>query len=713
MRARGARTLLALLAFSLVPAFGCQSWPQRPVVSKIELSGADDVDTEPLVEGLATAETPLLFGVIPGVLEYSTYDPGVLAKDLERAERFLRARGYYEAKVTATRVVHTDEHHVRVEIEVHQGELVKVRRVDPAGIALLPVEIVGSAVSALRMKPGDAFDEAAFDADKQRLLRVLNDGGFAFAKIQAKGRVDIPRHSADISYGVELGPRSRFGAVTLQGLDEIPEGPVRDTLAIRSGDPYSTSEVEDAQKALVNLGVFSNVEIQEDRSHPESGVVPLTVRVRESKLRTVRLGGGGRFDSVRLSGHLRVGWEDRNFLGGMRRFTVEARPGLTFFPTRLDPPIHAPTKLLPEVRARTELRQPSFLEGRTTGFVSGEYNLFPVLYPLPDGIDPEQEPIIGYHQVVASTGVERAFFGQHLTVIPSYNWQLNLPISYQKELQPGLDQIRVSFPELFTALDFRDDPIRTTRGAYISNELQVAGYVFGGTVDDVRIKPEVRVYTRGALGKNSVFAARATVGFLFPGNYGQTLNPTDAQLADPTYGPENENVVRDQQKLLMRAFYSGGPSSNRGYPYRSVGPHGPIGFLVPSNVNSNDCRLQGRSVEDLPQGCIRPLGGLSLWELSLETRAPISKSWEGVLFVDASDLTTDIGKLRVNVPHISPGFGLRYLTPVGPLRLDVGFRPPYLQHLGQKELDEEDGSPGEPFLGVLPASLFLAIGEAF
>jgi hypothetical protein len=56
---------------------------------------------------------------------------------------------------------------------------------------------------------------------------------------------------------------------------------------------------------------------------------------------------------------------------------------------------------------------------------------------------------------------------------------------------------------------------------------------------------------------------------------------------------------------------------------------------------------------------------------------------------------------------------LRYLTPVGPLRLDVGFRPPYLQHLGQKELDEEDGSPGEPFLGIIPSTLYIAIGEAF
>jgi outer membrane protein insertion porin family/translocation and assembly module TamA len=683
------------------------------VVDEIEIAGADDLDTDALEEGLATAETPLLFGMIPRVLEYRTFDPAVLAKDLERAERWLRARGYYEAKVVAARVVHIDEHYVRVELAVHPGELVRVRRVDPSGIALLPKDVAGPAVSALRMKQGDPFDEGEFEGDKKRLLRVLNDGGFAFAKVKAKGTVDIAKHAADVAYTVELGQRARFGAVTIEGLGEIPEKPVRDTLAIREGDPYSTSDVEDAQKALVNLGVFSSVEITEERGHPETGTVPLKVRVREAKLRTVRLGGGSRFDVMRLSAHLRAGWEDRNFLGGMRRYNVEVRPGVTFFPTRLDFPLKAPTRVLPEVRVHTELRQPSFIEGRTTGFISGEYNVFPVLYPLPEGVPPEDEPIVGYQQVVTATGVDRSFFGQHLLVTPSYNWQANFPFSYQKELQDGLDPIRVSFPELFTALDLRDDPIRTTRGAYISNSFQVAGYLFRGTVNDVRIKPEVRVYTRGALGRNSVFAARATVGFLFPGNYGDTLNTDSAIGQQANDDPEDPDVVRDQQKLLMRAFYSGGPNSNRGYPFRSVGPHGPIGFLVPSNINADDCRLQGRSVDELPQGCIRPRGGLSLWELSLETRAPISKSWEGVLFVDASDLTTDVGRLRVNVPHISPGFGLRYLTPVGPLRLDVGFRPPYLQHLGQKELDEEDGSPGEPFLGIIPSTLYIAIGEAF
>ena len=720
-RLRAPRPLfLFCLIAALLALGGCRSWPGRPVVSTVTVAGADEVDTDPLLEGLATSETPLLFGVIPRVLEYATYDPAVLAKDLERVERFLRARGYYEAKVSAARVVRLDEHHVRVEIDVALGAVVHVRRLNPAGLALLPSELLGPAVSSIKMREGDVFDEDDFSNDKRALLRVLTDGGYAFAKVSAKAQVDIAKHAVDVGYTVELGPRARYGVVLMSGLGEIPEAPVRATLDIRPGQPYSSADLDDGRKALVNLGVFASVEITEDRSHPETATVPITVTLRPSKLRTVRLGGGTRFDVLRLSAHLRTGWEDRNLLGGMRRFSVDMRPGVTFFPTRFpasDSALEAPTRILPEFRLRTELRQPSLLERRTAGFVSAEYSVYPVLYPLPENSEPRSEPILGYNEVKTQVGVERAIFGQHLTITPSYNWQAYFPFSYQAGAARGLEPVRVSFPELLTILDFRDDPIQTTRGVYFSNSLQVAGYVFQGTVSDVRVRPEVRVYTQGALGRRSVFAGRLAFGFLIPHDYAESLDPNSARYAEASVNPEDSDVIRDQQKLLLRAFYSGGANSNRGYPLRGIGPHGPIGFLVPSNLSGSNCSLREPDgsrtpIDDLPSACIRPLGGLTLWELSLETRVPISGAFQGALFVDASDLTREVGKIRFNVPHVSPGFGLRYLTPVGPLRLDFGFRPPYLQALGKRNLSLADGRPGDGIFGI-PMAIDLAIGEAF
>ena len=713
--ARALRPAALACLFAAAPVLGCRAWPSQPVVSAVELEGTRPLDTDPLTEQLATTESSLLLGVFPRVFEYSTYDRAVLTKDLERTERWLRARGYYEAKVRATRVVHTDEHLVRVEIEVALGDPVTVRRLDPSGLALLPIDVAGPAVAAIDLREGDVFDEDRFESDKRNLLRALADGGFAFAKVTGKATVDIAHHAVDVAYTVELGPRSRFGAITISGLGEIPVGPVLDTLDIHAGSPYSAAEVEDAKKALFNLGVFTSVDITEDKSRPETAIVPLAVSVRPSKLRTVRLGGGARFDVLRLSNHLRAGWEDRNFLGGLRRFSVEARPALTYFPTRIpsgQQPLWAPFRVLPEFHLLTSLRQPSLFEARTAGFVSVEYNLFPVLYPIPAGEDPKNEPVLGYHEFTTAIGAERALWSHHLTLTPSYNWQAYFPFSYRGDAASDLEDVRVSYPELVSVLDFRDDPIEPTRGVYLSNSLQVAGYVFQGTVSDVRVRPEIRAYTRGALGKRSVFAARLGFGFLFPGNYGATLNQTTQDGVAAEVNPKDPEVMRDQQKLLLRAFYSGGPNSNRGYPLREVGPHGPIGFQIPSGLNAANCSTVTADLSTLPSGCVRPLGGLTLWELSLETRFPITGDLGGVLFVDASDVTREVTHIRLNVPHISPGFGLRYLTPVGPFRVDVGFRPPYLQQLGQRDLDAEEGRLESGFFGV-PMAIDFAIGEAF
>jgi outer membrane protein assembly factor BamA len=683
------RPLRAVLLLALAQA-SCRPLPREPVVSGVDIRGVSADDRVKLEAGISTAETPRLLGFIPRVLEYTTYDANVLARDLERIERYLRARGYYEAKVIAARVIKSGSHSVRVEIEVNQGLPVRVTRIDP-GIGALPGDVMRAANLARHMAEDDVFDEAAFEDDRRRIERALRDSGYAFALVDAKVTVDVAAHSAHVVYHLDAGPRAVYGPITIVGLREIPEGPVRDNLSLEPGAVYSESELEDAERALVNLGVFTTVDIHPDRSQKASGVVPIQVNVRESALRALRIGGGAHFDVLRLFARLDTGWEHKNFLGGMRDFSIDARPGVTFFPTRIDHLVPW-VRYLPENRVSAQLRQPSFLEGRTTGSLNVQYNVYPLLYRLPEGEAPESEPIIGYHEIKASARVERAFFAHHLEVVPGYNWQANIPIDYQgsRAADLALKTVRVSFPELITTLSFVDDSLRPRLGFSLSNSLQMAGHGLGGTVDDFRIAPEFKFYLPVEKG---VFAGRVSTGFLLPSGYGRRAFNASSDEATQS------DVVADQQKLLFRAFYSGGPNSNRGYPYRTVGPQGPIGFLLPTGV---DCA--GTAADD--SRCIRPLGGLTLWEASLEARIPFaadSPLW-AVVFVDASDLRREVGRIRLNTPHLSPGAGLRYMTPVGPIRLDVGWRVPGLQG---------EGRPGSPLFGFFPGAIHLAIGEAF
>jgi outer membrane protein insertion porin family/translocation and assembly module TamA len=223
----------------------------------------------------------------------------------------------------------------------------------------------------------------------------------------------------------------------------------------------------------------------------------------------------------------------------------------------------------------------------------------------------------------------------------------------------------------------------------------------------VRIRPEARFYL--PLSRSVILAVRSSLGFLFPaddpdsGGYGDTFRAADREAIAQT-----PPAIRDQHKLLLRGFFSGGPTSNRGYAYRGVGPQGPVGFLVPTGVNCAAPNLAPRERD----ACTRPLGGFTLWEASVEFRFPISGPVRGSVFVDAGDVNDTIGELRFSVPHLSVGPGVRYMTPIGPVRADFGLRVPGAQRIGSPgDVPERDGER-TTFLG-LPAAFHLAIGESF
>jgi outer membrane protein insertion porin family/translocation and assembly module TamA len=222
----------------------------------------------------------------------------------------------------------------------------------------------------------------------------------------------------------------------------------------------------------------------------------------------------------------------------------------------------------------------------------------------------------------------------------------------------------------------------------------------------VKVQPEVRGYV--PLGRRFILAARSTTGLLFPFNYGTTVGD---ELADALAGENRAKTVRDLQVVYFRGFFSGGPSSNRGYPLHAVSPHGIVPFLSPeveAQQIARECDLKNPNYD--PQRCSIPIGGLSLWELSLELRVSIVGAFSAATFCDASDVSPHRVSLRVKHPHLSCGLGARYDTPVGPIRLDIGYRLPGLQVLEPVDAREE-GEPGT-LLG-LPVAISLGIGEAF
>jgi outer membrane protein assembly factor BamA len=704
-----------LAAAAALGSLGCHAVPRgASAVNGLTIEGTEGRQRRELTEGIATRNSPRFLGVFkPGfVYEHELYDEGTLTRDLARIERLLRRRGYYEAKVRAARVVRLDENRVRIEIDVDEGEQVLLKKVDVQGLSSLPFDASVAALHANPMRAGEVFDEDRFEEAKLDISNALADMGYAYVRTRGTATVNLGDHRANVSFEIEPGPRTQYGSVTIEGLTALPEGPIRSTLSVVPGERYSRNQLERARGALVDLGVFSKVEIIPDLSDTTRTSVPIVVRVQESPLRNITAGVGASLDVLRLAASGRVAWSHLNFFGGLRKFTVSTAPTLTFFPLRVDNIEAGVERVLPENALLVSLEQPSFLEGRTRGFISTGYNIYPLLYPLAENALASSQRIIGYNELTASFGVRRNFFGRLLPVSLSMNYRANFPFTYQGSLQDicgtttegdacGLEPVVVAYPELNTDLDLRDDPISPTKGLFLSNSLQIAIPALGGQLSDVRIRPEVRAYVPLDYGRKLILAARATFGFVFPQNYGQALLNPDADTSD-------SDVVRDQHRLLFRAFYSGGPQSNRGYPFQRIGPQGPIGFLVPTGVDCN--------VTPLPSSCILPLGGFSLWEASLELRWRFANPWGAVFFVDASDVNPGIASFTFTTPHISVGPGLRYMSPIGPIRVDLGFRVPGLQKLTSTAESPPDISETEPYKSETWDQAFalqVLIGEAF
>jgi outer membrane protein assembly factor BamA len=674
--------------------------PDQFVVAEVAIAGVESERRDDLLAGLATVESPKFLGLWDGVaFEYEVFDEELLRRDLERVERYLASVGYYEARVTAARVVRLDQHRVRVEIAVVEGEPVRTGSIELSGLEFLPLAVGAEAVGQMPLSTGEVFVEADYEKTKSHVLRTLHNAGYAFATVKGAVQVDVANRSVNVELRVDMGDVFRkcinqvanpqdpacwatLGPISFEGLRYLKEEDVRDNLGLSSGERYSQADLDDAARALLSLGVFSSVRIKPRLTGASDNVVPVVVEVEETRLRGVRVGLGGKLDPLQLSTHLSIGWEDRDFFYGLRHLSIDNQPGLIYFPTRFDlNALQAPNRALFTNKLRATLEQPAFIEDRTTGTVGFDFNLYPVLYTQTEA----ESPVLGFGELRARTGVERAFFEHRIRLGLTFNWQLELPVDYS-ELSFGkkvnandalLDPLLIAYPELQASLDLRDNPLEPHAGAFFSLNLQSSLPQVGSDAQDVRVRPEVRLYA--PISSRVTFATRALTGFLFSDEYGAIDGDADAV--------DERELARTQMKLLFRGFFSGGSTSNRGYSLGAVGPSGNVLFLLPSQ---DFC-------DDSPQArqCNQPLGGRSLWETSAEVRVQVLESLVLALFMDGSNV-------QPNVEFTFPGYwswgaGIRYRTPIGPLRLDVGIPFEY----------PRDTS------GVALFAMHLTLGEAF
>ncbi|MGH8611400.1 MAG: outer membrane protein assembly factor BamA [Gammaproteobacteria bacterium] len=214
-------------------------------------------------------------------------------------------------------------------------------------------------------------------------------------------------------------------------------------------------------------------------------------------------------------------------------------------------------------------------------------------------------------------------FSPALSGFIGYRWEYNKLEEVADATAQALGGIKetgfLSGPTLGVVWNATDDLLNPKKGGIVTLVGEQAGELWGGDFRFFKLSAEGKKYQQ--VGRDTVLAGRLKIG-----------------VAD--------SLGADADFPLFERFYAGGEKSVRGYGRRRLGP-----------LSSAD----------------DPIGGLSLVEGSIELRRPLWRDLSGAVFLDFGQVSTRAYDLPFDELEFSTGFGVSYLTPLGPLRLDLGF----------------------------------------
>lgn len=704
--------------------------------------------------------------------EWPLYDESVFERDLERVERWYRARGFLDARVTDTvvdppaataadRDVEScgagDESDCTVDIvvTVEEGEPARVARMSIRGIDALPDRMRDRLRAQLRFTRGDRFDEALYELTKRDMLRVLADAGYAHARVEGAVKLNRSRHEAYLIFVIDAELPNVIGRVCVSGYENLPPDILLTVADLSAGETFSLAGLEEAQRALYALGAFSSVEVspetrEEAEPEDDDAMVPSATDrpVVDAEDVEVQVGDVERFcqdgpEEVR-EGHEPVviqievspGRAFRyGFGGGFQAGQAVTFGTVTTFANQQNAAqwdIHLSGTLEHRnlfdrlVRWRFELRPRLIFEMPVLNFTPAQnppfglqavtsFRIPGLLEARTNGLiqltyDLGPMPFTGFFrsELDGVVGLERNWFEGRLYTAAFVHGNWFFPT----DVQP-VDPTQ-QLPE--TGALWLEEVIRLDLRDDPRNPR--AGAYFAVTSqqsvqplsswDMIAVNAEARGYLPLPFG--IVLAGRFEIGVM----HVQSADPD--LLADNVY---QLNVLGPTALHLT----GGGASSNRGYLPGLLGDSVQRYVDVPRSTTQLERGLDGT------QRPVRISGGTRSWEASIEVRVPITAAFGVVGFADAGDVarpalgsTSSDAPFRFDHPQLSFGVGIRYRTIVGPLRLDVAYAPPELRVLGADSslppvcaVDTANECNPRNFLFArdFPAAIHITIGEAF
>jgi outer membrane protein insertion porin family len=539
---------------------------------------------------------------------------------------------------------------IEIRLRVSEGTRATLSAITFEGVQALDESALRS---ALTIAPGQPFSSAAVVASREAVLRRYLDEGYRQAQIEAQLATGPAPGDLAVTFVLVEGRQTIVDRILVVGNVRTSEDTIRRELRIATGQPFGLSRVFESQRRLTALGLFRSVRIA-DVGQADVAAHDVVVTVEEAPVTTVGYGaglqGGQRLRTVSDSGAVEENFEfaARGFIEAGRRNLWGKNRTLGLF-------------LRASVRPRDYPGDP---ERDGTGLALNEYRVLGTWREPRAFLDSANLDIAAFvEQAIRSSFSFRRqqarvdwsrLFGEHTTFIARYGIGrtelFDARIDPEDELNVDrlFPQVRISSVTNSVLRDTRDDPLDPGRGTFVAVDGELAGRAIGSEVGFAKTLLQGFVYRRLPGARRVVVAGGARLGLArgLPrelvrlGDDGQPLSgPDGAPLTD---------LVTDLP--AAERFFAGGDNTVRGFAQDRLGE--------PATLDRNGL----------------PTGGNALVIFNTEVRVPVWRGLIAAAFVDAGNVFLRVSNLDLAEIRGAAGFGVRYLSPIGPIRVDLGFK---------------------------------------
>ena len=533
--------------------------------------------------------------------------------DLKRIVAFYKDRGYPDAKVRSFDVkLNQKQDAVDVTVNIEEGQPILVEAIEYSGFDVLPRARLDDLKTRLALKEQAPLDRALAQASRESTLDEVKDQGYPYATVRLTERNGSNEYRRILTFTATPGTLARIGEITVDGNTSVSDDVIKRQLTFRPNWRYRLSQLQESQRRLYGLETFNFANIEPEITEGQQPeIVPVKVTVTEDKHRKVNFGVGYGSEE---KGRVNANWRHVNFFGGARTFQVEGRYSALNkggSTTFRQPYLFSPRNNLLLTAQSWHRNEPAYTLTTRGGRVSAERTLAP------------RGP---FSRRTGTTSMALTYTNEFQSYQVSQE-ALDTPSFLKTLIALGLDPLNGTARGLLSSVDFdfhhgtSESTLNARNGYRVDAHLEYAGRALQGDFDFVESVFEGRYYL--ALGQWAVVAARARGGSI-----------------GATSGNSNLRVP------FYRRYWLGGASSLRGWGRFEVSP--------------------------LFEGI--PVGGHTMVESSLEVRAPIWRDLSGVLFFDAGNVWNNAWDFNLRDLRYDVGPGLRYNTPIGPIRVDLGYQ---------------------------------------